>query len=320
MEELSKALAEGDARKRRAATAMNERSSRAHCVFSLRLTQALAERPSQTSSDIQTSSASDVGDSETRTPSLTSRLCLVDLGGSEKLSKSRANDGAAAAGTVPWAEYYDRRRRLDEAVRINAGLLALKRCVDALHEKQRCRRENRAPPHVPYGDSKLTSLLADALGGEGKTVLLVAAAQERAHAAETTQSLRFGERCASVETRARTGADARAAALAALDERIKRTEAEIERTETWVTERVTRIDAVDGSAEVKTTTRLAGAEKPREALEAMLEERRALRTRVVAGVGSREHARRNAPAERVEDVVRGMRHLESPRGEAGATS
>ena len=77
---------------------------------------------------------------------------------------------------------------------------------------------------------------------------------------------------------------------------------------------------VDGSAEVKTTTRLAGAEKPREALEAMLEERRALRTRVVAGVGSREHARRNAPAERVEDVVRGMRHLESPRGEAGATS
>ena len=108
--------------------------------------------------------------------------------------------------------------------------------------------------------------------------------------------------------------------MAALDERIKRTEAEIERTETWVTERVTRIDAVDGSAEVKTTTRLAGAEKPREALEAMLEERRALRTRVVAGVGSREHARRNAPAERVEDVVRGMRHLESPRGEAGATS
>ena len=47
MEELSKALAEGDARKRRAATAMNERSGRAHCVFSLRLTQALAKRPTR---------------------------------------------------------------------------------------------------------------------------------------------------------------------------------------------------------------------------------------------------------------------------------
>ena len=38
--------------------------------------------------------------------------------------------------------------------------------------------------------------------------MLVAAAQEHAHATETVQSLRFGERCASVETRARVGANA----------------------------------------------------------------------------------------------------------------
>jgi hypothetical protein len=43
------------------------------------------------------------------------------------------------------------------------------------------------------------------LGGDSKTVVLVAAAQEHSHATETVQSLRFGERCASVETRARWG-------------------------------------------------------------------------------------------------------------------
>ena len=43
----------------------------------------------------------------------------------------------------------------------------------------------------------------DALGGDGKTAVLVACAPEHEHAVETAQSLRFGERCASVETRAR---------------------------------------------------------------------------------------------------------------------
>ena len=65
------------------------------------------------------------------------------------------------------AEYYSRRQRLAEAVNINTGLLALKRCIDALHEGQRAKREGKSPPHVPYQDSKLTMLLSSALGGGG---------------------------------------------------------------------------------------------------------------------------------------------------------
>ncbi|EEH54826.1 uncharacterized protein MICPUCDRAFT_4313, partial [Micromonas pusilla CCMP1545] len=162
MSDVERLLEVGDAQKRRAATSMNERSSRAHSVFTLSLKQT-DERTGR---------------------ELKSRLCLADLGGSEKLSN----------------EYYDSRARLTEAVNINVGLLALKRCIDATHEAQRRRKEGKPPPHVPYQDSKLTTLLSSALGGDCKTVVFVTASGESQHAAETTQSLRFGEKCASVET------------------------------------------------------------------------------------------------------------------------
>ena len=140
--------------------------------------------------------------------------------------------------------------RVTEATNINVGLLALKRCVDALHEAQRRRREGiEPPPHVPYSDSKLTELLSDALGGDGKTAVLVACAPEHEHAVETAQSLRFGERCASVETRARVGRDALAGALALLNEKIEDCESRIKRSERWVTTTTTRRDEIDGTDE-----------------------------------------------------------------------
>ena len=72
-------IAQGDACKRKAATAMNERSSRAHALFILTVTQVEA--------------ASGVEH--------TSRLFLADLGGSEKLSKSQAGDGAKSNMHTP---------------------------------------------------------------------------------------------------------------------------------------------------------------------------------------------------------------------------
>jgi hypothetical protein len=53
--------------------------------------------------------------------------------------------------------------------RYNVGLLALKRCIDALHEGQRLKKEGKPPPHVPYQDSKLTMLLSSALVGPYKS-------------------------------------------------------------------------------------------------------------------------------------------------------
>ena len=275
-DDIARVLRTGDAQKRRAATAMNDRSSRAHAVFSLTLVQTMDREKVENGDGARETSEMSISARQLR-----SRLCLVDLGGSEKLTKSRANEGARGAGTVPWAEYYASRARLTEATNINVGLLALKRCVDALHEAQRRRREGIwPPPHVPYSDSKLTELLSDALGGDGKTAVVVACAPEHEHAVETAQSLRFGETCASVETRARVGRDALAGALALLNEKIEDCETRIKLSERWVTTTTTRRDEIDGTEERVVVSKLAGAEGLRVELEAMLAERAFLANRI----------------------------------------
>ncbi|KAH8048261.1 hypothetical protein JL722_12668 [Aureococcus anophagefferens] len=113
---------------------LNLRSTRAHAVVSARLVR------------------DDDG--------VVSTLVLVDLGGSERVERSKVNENLLAPGGVAsnnvesrntWKDYYAARGRLQETTRINLGLLALKRCVTALLED--------AAARVPFMDSKLTQLL-----------------------------------------------------------------------------------------------------------------------------------------------------------------
>jgi hypothetical protein len=180
----------------------------------------------------------------------------------------------------------------------------LKRCIDATHEAQRRRKEGKPPPHVPYQDSKLTTLLSSALGGDCKTVVFVTASGESQHAAETTQSLRFGERCASVETRARVGANAHAKAIAKLNERIEKCEEEIKANERWETTRTIRKDERGGDDtedEVVLTSKLVGAEDLRIDLEVMLRERDVLSGHLAAAETSAVGAKMNAAAEAFDE-------------------
>ena len=142
-------LALAEDRKRRAATAMNARSSRAHTVFALTLKQKRGQEL------------------------VTSKLYLVDLGGSEQLKKSKAVGD-----------------RLRETIDINRSLTTLGRVVDALVAKA---------SHVPYYESRLTTLLQPAFGGNSKTAVLVSASPDANDAAESLASLRFGMRCARVQ-------------------------------------------------------------------------------------------------------------------------
>lgn len=91
---LDELLLRAERSKRRAATAMNDRSSRAHTIILLSLDQKNPRTASR----------------------LTSTLCLADLGGSEQLKKSKA-EGV----------------QQEEARNINIGLLALKRVISALN-------------------------------------------------------------------------------------------------------------------------------------------------------------------------------------------
>eukprot|EP00958_Prasinococcus_capsulatus_P030136 scaffold7946_cov403-Prasinococcus_capsulatus_cf.AAC.8 len=199
--EIQDLISKGNAIKRRAATAMNDRSSRAHTLLFLTLATSYVV-PEQ-------------GSAGDRCVERVSRLCLADLGGSEKLSKSKAHEGALGAGKVPWTEYYASRSRLNEATAINSGLFALKRCMESLnrisagdsgvsehllhpmHEHLADIRHLTSPAqvHIPFQDSKLTLLLSSALGGDSRTGVVVTASQAPRHAIESVQSLRFGEQC-----------------------------------------------------------------------------------------------------------------------------
>ena len=103
------------------------------------------------------------------------KLSLVDLAGSERLEKTGAGDDP---------------ERMKEAQAINKSLSALGTVIAALAANEK---------HVPYRDSKLTHLLADSLGGNSKTLMLVACRGEPDNAPETINSLTFAARAKAVK-------------------------------------------------------------------------------------------------------------------------
>ena len=255
--ELAEALRVGDAQKRRAATAMNDRSSRAHSIFILSLKQ----------------TALDTG------VEVNSKLFFADLGGSEQVKKSKVNDSAGGRNVENITDHgsnttgYQLGERMREAVYINLGLLALKKCIEALNLKA---------SYVPFQDSKLTMLLSDGLGGDSKTTIIICGSCDSKNSSETMAALRFGERCALIENEARNQANMIAGLLANLDNEIAELEATIRSKERWevideerkdnLAEEGT-IEATQGGKEIKKVTVLVGAEKERKQLEKLLLDR-----------------------------------------------
>ena len=105
-----------------------------------------------------------------------SKLFLADLGGSEQVSKSKVDAGMSvyflsfffaysavsscsllgairtAGNEQQFSLGFELGERMRETVHINLGLLALKKCVEALN--------NRAA-YVPFMDSKLTMVIGN---------------------------------------------------------------------------------------------------------------------------------------------------------------
>jgi kinesin family protein C1 len=100
-------------------------------------------------------------------------LNLVDLAGSERLKVSGAEG-----------------ERLKETQAINKSLAALGDVIAALGARAE---------HVPYRNSKLTHLLAPALSGAGKALMLTALAPGAAAAAESLATLRFATKVNATE-------------------------------------------------------------------------------------------------------------------------
>lgn len=233
LEEVLEFLRIGDESKRLAATAMNERSTRAHAVFVLNL-----------------SVAGSAGCEPRR-----SRFYFADLGGSEKLTKSKADAGTKAPVTVvggeevsrlSWREYYAQRQRVQETANINMGLFALKRVIEALHRRTKLAQDGERHhllPYVPYQDSKLTMLLQEALGGSARTLVVATVATDPQHGAESLQTVRFADTCAQVQKQGEVDEAASVrVALGHIAEEIERLQEDIRRKERWETRLVRRED------------------------------------------------------------------------------
>merc|ERR1719230_2111224 len=149
---------------------MNERSSRAHTVFVMKLVQKhMSGEPRE------------------------NRFFFADLGGSEQIAKSKADEGTVAPvvvvggveqSRVSWSEYYAHRQRIQETLNINMGLFTLKRVIETLHRRSELSSKgvpHESLPYVPYQDSKLTMLLKEALGGSARTLVLTTATMDPRH-------------------------------------------------------------------------------------------------------------------------------------------
>lgn len=118
-------------RRRTASTKLNLRSSRSHAICTLTVSiNSAGSRPT-------------VGGQGTEI--VTAKLTMVDLAGSERIKQS------GVTGTAQ-----------KESININKDLFVLAKVVSALADKSNL----KTTAHVPYRDSKLTSLLRDSLGGK----------------------------------------------------------------------------------------------------------------------------------------------------------
>ncbi|XP_047970234.1 kinesin-like protein KIN-5D isoform X2 [Salvia hispanica] len=145
-DEIYKILEKGSAKRRTSHTILNKQSSRSHSVFSITLH--IKECTPEGEEMIKCG-----------------KLNIVDLAGSENISRSGAREGRAR-----------------EAGEINKSLLTLGRVINALVERS---------AHIPYRDSKLTRLLKDDLGGETKTCIIAMISPSTHCLEETLSSLDY---------------------------------------------------------------------------------------------------------------------------------
>eukprot|EP01061_Rhynchopus_euleeides_P016669 TRINITY_DN27994_c0_g1_i2.p2 TRINITY_DN27994_c0_g1~~TRINITY_DN27994_c0_g1_i2.p2 ORF type:complete len:570 (+),score=251.25 TRINITY_DN27994_c0_g1_i2:103-1710(+) len=151
---VHRVLNQAKSRRTTAATRMNERSSRSHSVFTLKI----------------------YGQNTGTGQRMLSEINLIDLAGSERVKDSGVTGDA-----------------LREAEHINTSLTHLGNVIQQLHSIGRPlgKGDNKGKMNHIFRNSTLTWLLKTCLGGDCKTLMLVNISPVLASLQETTNSLRF---------------------------------------------------------------------------------------------------------------------------------
>ncbi|EDV22771.1 uncharacterized protein TRIADDRAFT_3491, partial [Trichoplax adhaerens] len=151
-------LNRGAARRQIAETELNASSSRSHTLLTI-------------SMEMKDKGFSTAEFAKEETMKI-GKLNLIDLAGSENISRSGASE-----------------RRAREAGNINQSLLTLGRVINALVDGK---------SHIPYRESKLTRLLQDSLGGQTKTSIIATISLQSRDLEETVSTLEYARRAKKI--------------------------------------------------------------------------------------------------------------------------
>ncbi len=167
MEQLKSIIEVASRARSVATTKMNSMSSRSHSIFIL---------------DIK-------GKDKESGVNVFGSLNLCDLAGSERLSRTSPNESEDKKNNSKEGKQKEK-TLLKETQSINKSLSSLGGIFSALASNA---------SHVPYRNSKLTYLLQDCLGGDGKSIMFVNLSPTVESCGETLCSLRFAQRVSQIE-------------------------------------------------------------------------------------------------------------------------
>ncbi|KAG1684241.1 hypothetical protein DVH05_012902 [Phytophthora capsici] len=185
--DVTRLLEQGNKVRQVAATQMNERSSRSHSCFTIKI----SSKRSQVLAGVQKETC------------MNAKINLVDLAGSERASKTGATGD-----------------RLKEGAAINKSLSALGNVINMLASTDKARKGGKA--HIPYRDSKLTRLLQESLGGNSLTVMIAAISPADDNYEESLSTLVYANRAKSIKNATKKNEDINEKIIRELREEIEK--------------------------------------------------------------------------------------------------
>jgi hypothetical protein len=187
--DVTRLLDQGNKVRQVAATQMNERSSRSHSCFTIKI----SSKRSQVLAGVQKETC------------MNAKINLVDLAGSERASKTGATGD-----------------RLKEGAAINKSLSALGNVINMLASVDKARKGGGKTAHIPYRDSKLTRLLQESLGGNSLTVMIAAISPADYNYEESLSTLVYANRAKSIKNATKKNEDVNEKIIRELREEIEK--------------------------------------------------------------------------------------------------